>query len=204
MNQIKSSLLRIRLLKNKGFTLLEVLVGIILITTFTLTAMQALVISTVFRVRSAEKSGATAWIQENVEEARFLGTEEQFEQAEEDPDIEVSVNCRDNESCGEDLDTIIQEVSPNGSESVTWEDNTFNSIEDETRRFLGRDSETGEDIGREIWLFRYTSHDDNTLELRYIAVLGNNNGSPPSSVSENDIVAAVNTEVVPDVAFDDD
>ncbi|QDZ39287.1 type II secretion system protein [Euhalothece natronophila Z-M001] len=184
----------------QGFTLLEVLVGIILITTFTLTAMQALVISTVFRVRSAEKSGATAWIQENVEEARFLGTEEQFNATEDIPDLDISPNCRDDDSCGEDLETYIEFISPsNDEEEVRWGDEDFYLINGgNSRQFLGDN-----DSGREVWLFRYTSHDDNTLELRYIAVLGNNNGSPPSSVSENDIVAAVNTEVVPDVAFDD-
>ena len=184
MNQINSYLLRIRLLKNQGFTLLEVLVGIILITTFTLTALQALVISTVFRVRSAEKSGATAWIQENVEEARFLGA------------TQVDESCRDDDSCGEELETEIESESPNGDESVTWEVNTFNSIEDETRRFLGNDS------GRRVWLLRYTNDEDNTLELRYIAVL-DDNGSPADPDNANKIVAEVNTEVVPDVAFDD-
>ncbi len=54
-----------------GFTLVEVLVGLLVITGFISTAMQALVTATVFKVKGQELSEATTWIQEDIERVRF-------------------------------------------------------------------------------------------------------------------------------------
>lgn len=56
---------------NQGFTLVEVLVGLLVIVGFISTAMQALVTATVFKVKGQELSEATTWIQEDIERVRF-------------------------------------------------------------------------------------------------------------------------------------
>lgn len=56
---------------DSGFTLVEVLVGLLVIVGFISTAMQALVTATVFKVKGQELSEATTWIQEDLERVRF-------------------------------------------------------------------------------------------------------------------------------------
>jgi len=53
--------------QERGFTLVEVLVAILIATIFTLAAMQALVVAAVFKVRAQQFVQATAWIQEELE-----------------------------------------------------------------------------------------------------------------------------------------
>jgi prepilin-type N-terminal cleavage/methylation domain-containing protein len=55
----------------QGFTLVEVLVGILLISAFLGTAMQAIVSATAFKVKAQELSEATVWIQEDQELVRY-------------------------------------------------------------------------------------------------------------------------------------
>jgi prepilin-type N-terminal cleavage/methylation domain-containing protein len=51
----------------QGFTLTEVLAGILLVAIFTSTALQAMVMSTAIKVKAQEASDATAWMQEDLE-----------------------------------------------------------------------------------------------------------------------------------------
>lgn len=57
--------------KESGFTLVEVLVGLLVIVGFISTAMQALVTATVFKVKGQELSEATSWIQEDLERVKY-------------------------------------------------------------------------------------------------------------------------------------
>ncbi|NJM65687.1 MAG: prepilin-type N-terminal cleavage/methylation domain-containing protein [Acaryochloris sp. RU_4_1] len=57
-----------------GFTLVEVLVGLLVIVGFISTAMQALVTATVFKVKGQEISEATTWIQQDLEQVKFDAT----------------------------------------------------------------------------------------------------------------------------------
>ncbi len=56
--------------QNKGFTLVEVLVAILLTTIFVAVAMQAVVLATVFKVRARKIAEATVWIQEDLEKVK--------------------------------------------------------------------------------------------------------------------------------------
>jgi prepilin-type N-terminal cleavage/methylation domain-containing protein len=56
--------------QNKGFTLVEVLVAILLTTLFVGVAMQAVVIATVFKARARKFAEATIWIQEDLEKVK--------------------------------------------------------------------------------------------------------------------------------------
>jgi prepilin-type N-terminal cleavage/methylation domain-containing protein len=57
--------------QKQGFTLVEVLVGILVMAAFTGTAMQAIVSATAFKVKAEELSEATVWIQEDLELVRY-------------------------------------------------------------------------------------------------------------------------------------
>ncbi|AFY39118.1 hypothetical protein Lepto7376_2866 [[Leptolyngbya] sp. PCC 7376] len=55
----------------EGFTLIEVLVGIIMATVFTLVTTQAIAISALYRVKAQRQSEALQWIQQDFEELKF-------------------------------------------------------------------------------------------------------------------------------------
>lgn len=57
--------------QNKGFTLIEVLVGILMATIFVLITSQAIALSALFRVRAQRESEAVLWIQEDFEDIKF-------------------------------------------------------------------------------------------------------------------------------------
>ena len=71
--------------KNDGFTLVEVLVGLLVISGFISTAMQALVTATVFKVKGQELSEATTWIQEDLEMVKFKANRLDYEIDPSDP-----------------------------------------------------------------------------------------------------------------------
>ncbi|PZD73064.1 hypothetical protein C1752_02694 [Acaryochloris thomasi RCC1774] len=55
----------------QGFTLVEVLVGVLLTLTFVGISTQAFVVSAMFKVRGQELSEATTWMQQDAENIRF-------------------------------------------------------------------------------------------------------------------------------------
>lgn len=57
---------------NDGFTLIEVLAGMIMATIFVLITSQAIAISAVFRVRAQREAEAVNWIQENLEDVKYV------------------------------------------------------------------------------------------------------------------------------------
>lgn len=71
--------------RNDGFTLVEVLVGLLVIVGFISTAMQALVTATVFKVKGQELSEATTWIQEDLEMVKFKANRLDYEVDSSDP-----------------------------------------------------------------------------------------------------------------------
>ncbi|MDR9402970.1 MAG: type II secretion system protein [Halothece sp. Uz-M2-17] len=188
------SLLKKEDISGNGFTLLEVLIGIVIITTFTLTALQALVLSTFFKVQAEQESGATNWIQERIEEAKFIASRDLS--GDSDPETADSSLCTASNASsgyGAALESALASV---GSTTYTINSTDFLVVDD-------ADS-AGKDIaGQNIWLLRHTNPKDeepyNVLELQYVAVLENSNGNP--STNTDDIVAELYTEVIPDEAF---
>lgn len=53
--------------QEQGFTLVEVLVSILIATVFVATAMQAMVVATLFKAKARQYAEATTWIQEDLE-----------------------------------------------------------------------------------------------------------------------------------------
>lgn len=54
----------------QGFTLIEVLAAILMVSFFVTVTMQSLVIASVFKVRAKEYNAATIWIQQHLEDAK--------------------------------------------------------------------------------------------------------------------------------------
>lgn len=59
----------------QGFTLVEVLVGSVVVIAFVGTTMQALLTATLFRVKGQELSEATNWINEDLEMVKYKATQ---------------------------------------------------------------------------------------------------------------------------------
>jgi len=198
---------------NSGFSLLEALVGIFVITTFTLAALQALALAATFRVKAEQKSGATNWIQERVEQVKFEAfqlelsgdndptTNDQNTDADGDEDSTTpgpaqrcgnAPTSNQNNGYGAALQTVLPPGT--GGNSGNW--TIINNNEDED---VGR----GEIPGKTIWLLRNATAKNQqpfqVLELEYRAVLDDGSGNP--STKESDIVAELYTEVIPDEAF---
>lgn len=57
--------------QEQGFTLVEVLVSILIVTVFIGVSMQAMVIAAVFKARAKQYSEATTWIQEDLENVKY-------------------------------------------------------------------------------------------------------------------------------------
>lgn len=56
--------------QEQGFTLVEVLVSILIATVFVATAMQAMVVATLFKAKARQYAEATTWIQEDLESVK--------------------------------------------------------------------------------------------------------------------------------------
>jgi prepilin-type N-terminal cleavage/methylation domain-containing protein len=60
---------------NKGFSLVEVMVGILILLGFVGAAMQTLVASAAIKVKAQERSEATVWIQQDIELIRYQASQ---------------------------------------------------------------------------------------------------------------------------------
>jgi len=144
MNHLKYKIIRGLLLKNKGFSLVEVLVGILILTLFTITALQALGIALINNVRSEEKDRATTWIDEQLEEIKFVAST---------CDGELN-NCENSDDCGDALQTEITNANSGN------EDNTVDVPDSVT--LVGNREVT---VERDLEI----GGDPNTLEINYTA-----------------------------------
>ncbi|PSB04041.1 type IV pilus modification PilV family protein [Merismopedia glauca] len=64
--------------KDRGFSMVEVLVSILVTTLFVTMTMQAVVIATLFRVKSQESAEATNWIEEDLEQLKYQANSLEF------------------------------------------------------------------------------------------------------------------------------
>jgi prepilin-type N-terminal cleavage/methylation domain-containing protein len=60
---------------NQGFSLIEVMIGILILFGFVAAAMQTLVASAAIKVKAQERSEATAWIQQDIELIRYRASQ---------------------------------------------------------------------------------------------------------------------------------
>lgn len=57
--------------QEQGFTLIEVLVSVVMVTVFVAVTMQAMVIAAIFKAKAKRYSEATTWIQEDLENVKY-------------------------------------------------------------------------------------------------------------------------------------
>jgi len=220
MNHLKYKIIRGWLLKkDKGLTLVEVLVGILILSAFAIAALQALAIATQMKVSAERKSRANNWIQENIEEAKFWASGSQEGEPFEvftqnnadsnfwnyvDPDGDgYETDWQDNSLCGSVnptnqgdgfgalLEAFLESANGydyNPNTTTTIDGTDYNTIDNDN--FLGRDFQL-------LYQPQVSNQDPfNTLQLTYI-VINDNDDSP----SEDDIITRINTEIIPDAAY---
>jgi type II secretory pathway pseudopilin PulG len=66
---------------SEGFSMIEVLVGILMILSFTLISAQSMVTATAIRVRAQEKSETSNWIQQNLESVKIVANQINYDSA---------------------------------------------------------------------------------------------------------------------------
>lgn len=66
--------------KDRGFTIVEVLVAILIASLFVGVAMQAVVVAALFRAKAQEFTAATNWIQEDLEQVKYESDDLEFPQ----------------------------------------------------------------------------------------------------------------------------
>jgi len=219
MKQLLFAAIKCKVNPNYGFSLLEALVGILVITTFTLAALQAMVLATVFRVKAEQESGATNWIQEQVEEAKFQAFQLDLT-GDNDPNTDgdndsstpgPAQRCGNADDSNQDngygdaLQTRLSNQQPiTGTEDIDITNEDTNEVIF-TGDVIGRKDQFP---GPEMVLLRNATPSNKepfqVLELEYVAVLDRDQSDDNLSTTtphEDDIVAELYTEVIPDEAF---
>jgi Tfp pilus assembly protein PilV len=90
-----------------GFSLLEVLVTILVITGFLLGSLQATVLATLLRVQALDKEEASNWVQQDLELIRFEA-------------FELDKDTSDTDTDGDTEEYITQTATPNTSNCNTY------------------------------------------------------------------------------------
>ena len=198
MLQLKSKLQRST---EEGFTLLETLVAMLVATTFVAAMMQAMVIAAYSRIRAQETSEATALIQEDLEEVKFIATKEKYNPSETDLDNRCDANG-DNDRKFDKNEANRDEGLADGLRDEVLEETKRNRYEitnpTDYKTIYSREVESDEiEIGKNYVLKRTLNIPDkepyNVLELEYEVI---------NPQEDEDPVAEMYTEVIPDAAFE--
>lgn len=165
--------------QDQGFTLVEVLVSILIATIFVATALQGMVIASLFKARAQEYTEATTWVQEDLESLRFSASQ-----------YVDSARCTatgPNNGYADGFSDQLHNISqPNGTR--TGDASSAPDSDTTTPTKLGRSGKT--------YTFRRVSTPRNAAPY---AVLTLNYTVTPTSGGSS--VASLYTEVIPDGAF---
>lgn len=198
MLQLKSKLQRST---EEGFTLLETLVAMLVATTFVAATMQAMVIAAYSRIRAQETSEATTLIQEDLEEVKFIATKERYNPSETELDHRCDANG-DNDRKFDKNDANRDEGLADGLRDEVLEETERDRYEitnpTDYKTIYSREVESDEiEIGKNYVLKRTLNIADkepyNVLELEYEVI---------NPQEDEDPVAEMYTEVIPDAAFE--
>ncbi|PSP07427.1 MAG: hypothetical protein BRC54_04885 [Cyanobacteria bacterium SW_7_48_12] len=185
----------------KGFTLLETLVAMLVATTFVAATMQAMVIAAYSRIRAQETSEATTLIQEDLEEVKFIATKERYNPSETELDHRCDANG-DNDRKFDKNDANRDEGLADGLRDEVLEETERDRYEitnpTDYKTIYSREVESDEiEIGKNYVLKRTLNIPDkepyNVLELEYEVI---------NPQEDEDPVAEMYTEVIPDAAFE--
>lgn len=76
--------------QDQGFTLVEVLAAIVIVTVFVATALQAMVVASLFKARARQYAEATTWIQEELETVKQRAAQVGYASLTNDPPVSAS------------------------------------------------------------------------------------------------------------------
>ncbi len=157
----------------QGFTLTEVLVAILITSVFVATAMQAVVIAAVMKVKARQYAEATTWIQEDLENVKFQASQYQN-------DSRCSpVTPGPNNGYADGLRDSVSGINPETTNDP--EGNTIN---------INKTGSTGQAFTLRRTTTPSSNPPFNLLQVSYSVL--------PSSGSS---IANLYTEVIPDAAF---
>lgn len=179
-----------------GFTLVEVLVAVLLTTLFFATAMQAVAISALMKLRAREYSEAITWIQQDIEAVKAIS----------------SNLARDDNRCqpvnaSSGYAALLQTQLPKDStKTITVNSQTYNATSTPGFRQVG---------GSTLWLMRNEIIDDNpsidgskkydpsftSLSVNYLVVPDKGNAPAGPTDKSYRVIAALESEVIPNAAF---
>lgn len=163
MLKLKHKLLQ----QEQGFTLVEVLVAVLIVSILITTSMQAMIYSTVFKIRARQYTEATTWIQENLEFVKYQAS-----------------NYSDSSKC-------------NAASSANGYAQGFRDASASSNGLGGSPFTATKQIGNKGFQLTGTATPKNESPYNVLEI--NYSVSPSSGGSS---VAALNTEVIPDAAFD--
>ncbi|MGY6528935.1 MAG: type IV pilus modification PilV family protein [Cyanobacterium sp.] len=169
--------------KQSGFTLIEVLVTILVVTGFVLGSLQAVVLATFFRVQAQDKNEALNWVQQDLELIRY----EAFMLDRNDDGTYGNSGCPN--TYGERLldDTTNGLLQPSANPRFPGVE-TPNTPEAQTVSVNARSYD----------IFREYTPSGNTLQITHTVTYGENH---PRGNSSNTQVTTLSTEVIPDAAL---
>jgi hypothetical protein len=163
--------------------------------------MQAMVIAAYSRIRAQETSEATALIQEDLEEVKFIATKERYNPSETELDNRCDANG-DNDRKFDKNDANRDEGLADGLRDEVLEETERDRYEitnpTDYKTIYSREVESDEiEIGKNYVLKRTLNIPDkepyNVLELEYEVI---------NPQEDEDPVAEMYTEVIPDAAFE--
>lgn len=179
----------LKLKKANGFTLVEVLVGVLLILTFVGISTQAFVLSTFFRVRGQELSEATTWVQEDLENVRFEAGQLNFDTAVQDVALH-STRCAAGDATDGYADLLRDQIlGSDSSDAISPFDFTQASA-----------------IGDRPYIVRRTITPSatppyNTVEVRHAVYAADELPANPTEVGGADAIATSYAEIIPNASF---
>lgn len=178
--------------QEQGFTLVEVLVSILIATVFTAVALQGMVIAALFKAKAQQYAEATNWIQEDLENVRY-----QANQFNKNSTGAIADNTIHNSRCsastrndgyGDGSRDIISgsDITTDSNNTDSTKTSSFNN-----KQYTQRRTTTTYGSPPYNTATPYGSPPYNVLRISYSV-------SPSSS---NSVIATMDTEVIPDAAF---
>jgi hypothetical protein len=194
MNKLILALsLRPKTAAGQGFTLVEVLVGVMLTLTFVGVSTQAFVVSTVFKVRGQELSEATTWMQQDAENIRFEASRLNMS-AGVPEGVEHGVRCAASEIKAGYADMLRDDILIKESQPAT--------DDDDSPRDLSRVSTIGD---RPYVLRRVMSPAPtppfNVLRVSYAVYAADEVPSPETDTMDRAAIATSYSEIIPNASF---
>jgi prepilin-type N-terminal cleavage/methylation domain-containing protein len=185
----------------KGFTILEVLVTILVISVFLLGSLQATVLATLFRIQAQDKQETANWIQQDLELIKYQAFTLDLDQPDSDanpltiyktqltsPPTDVATACSSKTYGTRLQDTLAPLTNPPypATQSVTINSKPYNV----TRGYILTDQNTA-----------VTGVQTNILTISYTVAYASSHQRFKSGTGANNTVTTLSTEILPNAAL---